>query len=495
MNNVIRVIKKNEAHLFIDTAPSIAQELHEYFSFDVPGAKFHPLYKAKVWDGKTRLFSLLSKELPLGLKDYLNVFAKEREYIIQNNNCKNSCDDVSIEDLTKFITDLNLHSRGQKIEIRDYQLEAVHRAITSGRILLLSPTASGKSLIIYCIMRWNMAYGRRQLILVPTTSLAEQMYTDFNDYASNIDWNVAEHCHRIYGGHEKTNNYNVIISTWQSIYKLPKSFFAEFQVIFGDEAHLFKAKSLTGILNKCLLAPYRIGTTGTLDGSKTHKLILEGIFGPVYKVTTTKKLIEEKTLADLKIYNIILEYNDTIRNALKKATYQEEIDFIVQYDNRNKFITNLALDQKENTLVLFQFVEKQGKVLYEMMNEKADNRKIFFIYGGTDTEQREQIRHLTENENSVIIIASVGVFSTGVNIRNLHTIIFASPSKSRIRNLQSIGRGLRTNEFKTHCKLYDISDDLSWKKRKNYTLLHMIERIKIYNDEKFDYKLFRVPIK
>jgi superfamily II DNA or RNA helicase len=320
------------------------------------------------------------------------------------------------------------------------------------------------------------------------------MYSDFQDYSCLNGWKTSEHCHRIYGGHEKSNEYDVVISTWQSLYKLPKPFFKDFKVIYGDEAHNFKAKSLTSILSKCTATPYRVGTTGTLDGTKTHKLVLEGLFGPVYKVTTTKKLISDKTLADLEIFNIVLEYTDEIRKASKTLSYQDEMDFIVQYEPRNKFIRNLALKQEGNTLVLFQYVEKHGKPLSEMIKEKAGDRKVFFVYGGTDTEQRENIRKITELENDAIIVASYGTFSTGINIKNLHNIVFASPSKSRIRNLQSIGRGLRTSETKTSCNLYDIADDLSWKNRKNYTLLHMIERIKIYNDEHFNYKLVKVPL-
>jgi superfamily II DNA or RNA helicase len=491
----ISIRKKNEVHLIVDSDPSIAQELNDHFSFEVPGAKFHPLYKSRMWDGKVRLFSMFTKELYIGLREYLEHFAKEREYSIDETNYKKSCDEVTYEEVKLFCDSLNISSKGEKIEIREYQIDAVYQAIVNGRRLLLSPTGSGKSLIIYCLLRWHQKYGRRQLILVPTTSLVEQMYSDFQDYAGLTDWKVSENCHRIYGGHEKSNLYNVVISTWQSIYKLPKTFFSAFHVIFGDEAHLFKAKSLTSILNKCTTTPFRVGTTGTLDGTKTHKLVLEGLFGPVYKVTTTKKLITDKTLANLQIYNIILEYPDEIRKAVKGFDYQQEMDFIVTYNERNKFIRNLAIDQKGNTLVLFQYVEKHGKLLYDMIWAKCQDRQVFFVYGGTDTEQRELIRQLTEKENNAIIVASYGTFSTGINIKNLHNIIFASPSKSRIRNLQSIGRGLRTSDTKDHCNLYDIGDDLSWKSKKNYTLLHMIERIKIYNDEHFDYKLVKVQIK
>lgn len=490
----IIVVKKDEVYIKVFCEPSIAQELSDYFSFDVPGAKFHPLYKSRMWDGKVRLFSMFTKEIYAGLKEYVEAFAKEREYTYKDSSAPVFKDPVKYEDVKAFCEDLQLASKGQPLQIRDYQIDAVYTAITDARRLLLSPTGSGKSLIIYCLIRWHEKFNRRQLILVPTTSLVEQMYSDFQDYSSINGWKASEHCHRIYGGHEKSNEFDVVISTWQSLYKLPKSFFDGFLTIYGDEAHLFKAKSLTSILNKGVNSPYRIGTTGTLDGTKTHRLVLEGLFGPVYKVTTTKQLISEKTLADLKIFNIILEYADEIKKANKNHTYQEEMDFLVQHEPRNKFIRNLALKQTNNTLVLFQYVEKHGKLLFEMIKEKEPNRKVFFVYGGTDTEQREKIRGLTENENNAIIVASYGTFSTGINIRNLHSIIFASPSKSRVRNLQSIGRGLRTSENKDSCTLYDIGDDLTWKAKKNYTLLHMIERIKIYNDEHFNYKLVKVSL-
>jgi superfamily II DNA or RNA helicase len=102
------------------------------------------------------------------------------------------------------------------------------------------------------------------------------------------------------------------------------------------------------------------------------------------------------------------------------------------------------------------------------------------------------VRSITETQNNAIIVASLGTFSTGINIRNLHNIIFASPSKSQIRVLQSIGRGLRKSTRNT--KVYDIADDLHWKTNKNYTLNHAAERIKIYSKEKFDYELFEINI-
>jgi len=491
---VIKVSKRNEAYLKIDTDLGISQELNDYFAFDVPGARFMPTYKSRMWDGKARLYNMYRQELYVGLLPYLKEFAKTLEYKIEID-IPSIGDPVSMQYVENFTKKLKLQSGGKDIEIRDYQTEAVRHTINEGRSLLLSPTASGKSLIIYSLMRYHQHLGRKQLIIVPTTSLVEQMYGDFQDYATADAWKVSENCHRIYGGKEKTAEYPITISTWQSIYKFPKSWFENFDVVYGDEAHNFKAKSLTTILDKCVNAPYRIGTTGTLDGTKTHKLVLEGIFGEVKKVITTKKLMENKSVASLDITCLLLGYSDEERKAVKKMTYQEEMDWIVTNPKRNNFIRNLCVSQKGNTLVLFQFVEKHGKVLTELIkNRVEDRRSVFFVHGGTDTEQREEIRALTEKENDAIIIASYGTFSTGINIRNLHNIVFASPSKSRIRNLQSIGRGLRKGDNKTSCELFDIGDDLSWKSKKNYTLDHMVERVKIYNEEGFEYKMVKVPI-
>jgi superfamily II DNA or RNA helicase len=451
-----------------------------------------PQFRAKLWDGKIRLFNLFRQELYVGLIPYVKLFAEQNQYRVVDQ--RTALPEPYI-DVQEFLQSLDLQGHGKPIDIRDYQIDAVRHAIHHHRALLLSPTGSGKSLIIYGLIRYHLNQGRRILILVPTTSLVEQLYSDFQDYSSANGWRTSEHVHRIYAGADKAAEFDITISTWQSLYKLPKKFFEKYDVVIGDEAHLFKAQSLTGILNKMPDCAYRIGTTGTLDDSKTHKLILEGIFGAVHRVTTTKSLIKNQQLADLEIQCLIMKYSEEDCKAVRSFTYQEEMDWLVTHPARNRFIRNLALAQTGNTLVLFQYVEKHGKALHEMIAARAaDGRQVFFVYGGTDTEQREQVRRITEQEKDAIIVASYGTFSTGINIRNLHNIVFASPSKSRIRNLQSIGRGLRTSDSKDRCKLFDIGDDLSHKSKKNFTLLHMAERIRIYNDEGFDYKLTEVPL-
>lgn len=490
MMDIIKVSLKNHAYLHIDCEMGIKQEITEYFSFYTPGYKFMPAYRNKVWDGKIRLFNIQTGELNVGLFNKLKQFAKDRMYAIETIESESGIPGQNNE-VSKSIKKA-FDSLCENFTLRDYQFDAVVHGIKNKRAILLSPTGSGKSFIIYNLMQWYLSsHHDKVLVIVPTTSLVEQMKSDFALYGMNVE----DKLHTIYSGKDKVTKKRIIVSTWQSVYKLPPAWFHQFGCIFGDECHGFKSKSLSTIMNKSINAEYRFGTTGTLDGTQTHKLMLEGLFGSVYKVTTTKKLQESNTLAALDINIVVLQYKSETRELLNIPKYQTEVDFIVSHEKRNNFISNLALDQKGNTLVLFNYVDKHGKPLYNLIREKAhEQRKVFFVSGNTDTADREAIRGIVEKQNDAIIVASLGTFSTGINIRNLHNIIFASPSKSQIRVLQSIGRGLRKSEDGQDTKIYDIADDLHWKNQKNYTLQHAAERIKIYSKERFNYKMFDINI-
>jgi len=477
---IINISKKNEVYIEIDSEASTAQEICDHFTFMVPGYTFMPAYRNRLWDGKIRLFNVHNRLLYGGLLEHLCKFLYTRDYKVKFDSDFNN---EKIKIKKDFIDSLKL-----PVIPRDYQMIAANHALSHHKTLLLSPTASGKSLIIYIILRY---LNLKTLILVPTTSLVSQMYNDFREYG----FDVANNCHTVFAGRDKGSELPIIISTWQSIYKMQQKYFEQYELVIGDEAHGFKSKSLTSIMTKCINAKYRIGTTGTLDGTLTHKLVLEGLFGKVYKVTSTKKLIDSNYLSPFTIKSILIRHPDSICHDLRNISYQEELDYLVNSEARNTFIKNLVLDLKTNTLLLFRFVEKHGKLLYDMIKEESKDRTVFFVHGGTDADTREQIRHIVESERDSIIVASYGVFSVGINIRNLHNIVFASPSKSRIRNLQSIGRALRKSENKDIATLYDIADDLSYGSSFNYTLDHFEERKKIYKEEKFDIAEYFVQLK
>lgn len=491
MGSNIIIENVNEAFVKIICTDGVAYELREEFTFQVPGYQFTPQYRARLWDGKIRLFDVRTKQLYRGLVPYVAKFCEERNYDCRYEN-EDYDEEFSLSEADEFITKLNV-----KHAPRDYQRDAFVHAIRTRRTLLLSPTASGKSLIIYLLARFLSHRGlKKGLIVVPTVSLVEQLTSDFKDYSETNGWNVSDNIHKIYQGQDKDTTKFLTISTWQSLYKMPKQWFAQFDFVIGDEAHQFKAKSLTDIMTGLVNAKYRIGTTGTLDGTKTHRLVLEGLFGSVRKVITTKELMDAKHLAEFQIKCLLLRHSESICQAAKSFTYQQEIEYLVLNDARNRFISNLAVSLEGNTLVLFQYVDKHGRILHKLISDRVGlDRKVFFVSGETDVGIREEIRKIVEQETQAIIVASFGTFSTGINIRNLHNIIFASPSKSRIRNLQSIGRGLRTSETKNSAVLYDIADDMRYKKHENYTLKHFAERIKIYSEEKFAFKVYKIELK
>jgi len=483
----LTIAKKNEVYLTVDAQPHVQQELSDYCTFDVPGAKFMPQYRSRHWDGKIRLFSTATGEIYVGLLDKVVAWAKKSEYTVQFlNNEHYGPPFEQNEEISKTGVKDYMDSISQ-IKPRDYQIEGVYDALKHNRRLVISPTGSGKSLMIYSIARYHVGYKRKTLLVVPTTSLVEQMYKDFEQYG----WDSEKYCHKVYSGQHKSTNKIVTITTWQSIYKLDKKWFSQFDVIIGDEAHQFKSKSLVGIMSKLRDTKYRYGFTGTLSGAQTHKWVLEGLFGPSYSVTRTKDLIDKGHLSKLDIRILVLKHEPRTFD-----TYEDEVQYIISHEKRNNFIRDLSLTLKGNTLILYSRVETHGEILYNSINSLVDDvRKVFFIHGGVDVEDRESVREITENEENAIIVASYGTFSTGINIKRLHNIVFASPSKSRIRNLQSIGRVLRKGKGKVRAMLYDIADDTTCDHIRNYTLNHLVERIKVYNEEKFNYEFNSIRLK
>jgi superfamily II DNA or RNA helicase len=487
MDSDLKLTKVNQAWMRVEGDMGIARELSDHLTFEVPGAKFSPKYKSRVWDGKIRLLNSRNMTIYAGLTQEVRNFCEERGYTIDIDPELSMTEEFSLAEAKEFADTLGL-----PFSPHDHQLRAFALAVRHSRGILISPTASGKSLIAYLITRfYHDNFKSRTLILVPTISLVHQLRSDFADYGLSVD----EFVHTVFGGQDKLADKPIVISTWQSIHELPKSYFEHFDTIIGDEAHLFKAQSLTKIMTNATEVKYRFGMTGTLDGSQVNELVLTGLFGPTHKIIDTKELIDSGKLASIKVKCLVLSHPLEERKKLAAGSYQDEVEHIISFPPRNLFIRNLAVSLKGNTLILYAYVEKHGQVLYDLIKDKAGERKVFFVHGGVDGYEREEIRYIVEQENDAIIVASYGTFSTGINIKNLHNVIFASPTKSRIRTLQSIGRGLRISETKDQMTLFDIADDLTQNKKKNYTLNHLIERVKMYSSEGFPYELHNIKLR
>jgi superfamily II DNA or RNA helicase len=485
---------KNETYIHLIAEQSILQELQECFTFYAEGYKYHPKYKQKLWDGKIRILRLLTKtkgEIYYGLLFEILKFCKNREYTVKLSE-ELKYDPPDKNELQSFLNKINIASKGEKLILRDYQEKGIIDAIQNKRQLIKSPTSSGKSAVIYSIIRYLNNKNLKGLILVPNISLIHQLYNDFIDYSSINNWDTEKFVHKIYSGQDKMSNKNIYLSTWQSLQNIKQqSFFESFDYIICDEVHQAKGAEITKIFEKCINASYRIGLTGTTDNIKANINTIIGLTGPINSLITTKELMDRKEVSSFSIRCLILKYDKEVSKAVKKFKYQDEIKFIVSNNKRNNFIKNLALSLNKNSIILCNFVETHGKVIYELLlnSKNLNDRKVYFIHGGVDGEERERVRQIMETETNAIIVASSAIMSTGVSIKNLHNIIFAISGKSRIRTLQSIGRVLRLHHSKDKAILYDIVDDLSISKHKNFTLNHFLERVKMYNQEQFDYVL------
>jgi superfamily II DNA or RNA helicase len=488
----IDVESVDEVRYYIKAEKGIKQELRDYFSFMVPGAQYMPMFKRRIWDGKIRLFDILSSTLPRGLKTYLQKFAEDRKYSISIKESERKlC--ITPEQLQEYYKTLKVSVKKQAVDMHPHQSQAIVHAINNQRCVIISPTGSGKSLIIYVLLRFLQSVlksDRKILILVPTVGLVNQMDSDFFDYSkSDTSWSCKKYIHKISAGADKDTSKQIIVSTWQSVYKLPRIWFDQFDAVIFDECHQAKAESINLIGQKMTKAWFRIGTTGTLDQAQAHRLSIEGILGPAVQFIQTKNLMNKGLLATLGIDCILLKYSEEEKQSLNKQRYPDELKWIVANEKRNEFIKNLAISTKGNTLILFNYVEIHGKPLHDVIQASRGDRPVYFISGKTEADTRERIRKVVDKESNAILVASFGTTSTGINIVNIDNIIFASPTKSIIRLLQSIGRGLRVSSKKKTLKVFDIVDDLCYKSYKNHVYRHFEERLKIYKKEKFDYKI------
>jgi superfamily II DNA or RNA helicase len=334
----------------------------------------------------------------------------------------------------------------------------------------------------------------RILLTVPTTGLVTQIYNDFKDYAQNIEFNEADYLTIPNKQNIKFKaDAKVIISTWQSIQKQDIEYFENFDVLMCDEVHTMAADVSQQISLKSKNVSVKLGMTATLSNTKLGEMPLIGLFGPIYKTTTTADLIGQGMLAKIEIKAIQMSFPN-ISNRARIIDYAEEISILTNSVERTEFIAKLSGKLKGNTLVLFNHIE-HGTAIFNTVKELYPEKKVFYIAGSSSKQEREDVRVVAEKNDDVIIVAGYAVFSTGVNIKNLHNLMFAAPSKSMIRILQSIGRVLRLHNGKDCAVVYDLydifGDDPS--KAKNYGFKHFIERYKIYNDVKMECSIVEGP--
>jgi len=473
----ITVLPATESWIKIQTDPGIQREIFDHFSFRVPNYFHMPAFKMGIWDGYIRLFQ--KGKMYYGLCEQLVKFAEQKQYSIDAGNILMH-KEYSIVQAQKFFSTLNIP---EKYQSRDYQLQSFAYCVRANRALFLSPTASGKTLMIYLLARY---FNNKTLIIVDTIGQYKQMISNFRSFGFDVDNNIDV----LPETKKRYSDKPIIITTWQSIYRAPSAWFKQFKTCIADEAHKCKAKSLVTIMTELTECKHRFGFTGSLDGSQTSEIVLTGLFGPIKQLTTSKELREQKYLSDLMIKIITLHYDQHITNIASIDSYQQQYEFLINNTSRNNFIKNLALSLEGNTLVLFRRVEDHGEKIYKLI-EQANDQKIplYFIAGKTDEQERELIRQVVDTHEHSILVGSEKTTATAIDIPSLRNVILASPGKAPVNVLQSIGRGLRRTETKTFCEIFDIADDIS-----SYGIKHRNERIKIYKQHQYPYKIYDVKL-
>jgi len=501
----IEIFKKNESTITLQCDHIITRELSNYFAIFSANYRFAPLFKSGVWDGRIRFFSASNNELPIGLIEKVYEFVKKGNYEVE---CKfERFNSIDRKEFKKFVDTLSItDSEGNPMEPRDYQIEAAYQACTKKILNIHASTASGKSLIIYIIYRFMELQDLKMLLVVPNVNLVTQMYKDFESYGMK---NADEKIRQIYAGQEKIFNTSCSISTWQTISSYLKknantSILENFDCICVDEAQGSKSTELQKIAKLCTNAQYRYGLSGTYPDHQTADWYsIVGALGPIQTFATYKSLQENNHIAQIKIFPVILDYPKDFKIKVYKEgnkDYNDENDLIYNFEPRTELICKMVQKMEGNILVLFTKKEKHGYPLKSYFDKNLKDKTILYIDGDVDPKIRDNYREIIECRNDVVLLATYATLSAGWSVKNLNNILFASSYKSKIKVLQSIGRGLRLHKDKSFLKLYDIVDNCSFIKKDenikfiNYSMNHYKERYGFYEEQNWIIKSVKIKL-
>lgn len=483
----ITLSKINEVYLKVNASRSMLMNLYDFFSEYAENYIFHPKYKQHFWDGKIRAFDKSNGFLPIGLLPKLSKYCK-------NNNIELIFD----FDLDEFFTDIDddvlydlydeVIPKDSELYPRDYQHNTILKSIRNKRGICRLATSAGKSFIQYLMCRWLLKQDRKILFIVPNITLVDQMYNDFIEYGySDIDNNVA----KLHSQIKKTDfGLPVLLTTWQSLQNKGPKFFEKFDTLIIDEVHLSSGQTIQTICKYCVNADFRIGLTGTMPVNKATEQTIFGMLGPIIYDVTTKELIERGFASSVVIKNIMLKYDNSFK---VNRNYDEEMKFVTTFKPRFKVIDKIinATEKGKNTLILVHKIDHLEETYKELLDKYGNEYSIYKIYGEVKATDREHVKVKMESEGNVILVATYSTLSTGWSVKRLHNIVFYSSYKSKIKILQSIGRGLRKHETKDSMVLWDVVDDLRYrygsKEIDNYIYKHFKSRKSYYDEQGFSY--------
>ena len=492
MDADLKILHYNETYVRIEALSPILIEIYNHFKFYTKNYRFHPKYKAGLWDGTISIFKMKDKLLLKGLLPDLIQWAEHNQYSYDlSERAQQGLSDYNIDD--EKVNQLYEKLNGP-FEPLDSQVDAVKHCINNGRAIILAPTSNGKSYIIHALAAFHAMQKQRVLVMIDRSQLIEQLRENLRDeYLGGEQFNYVT----VYDKLGVPDDCDVYFTTWQSCVDNTQKWFDQFDVIIADEVHKFKADSLKKIFEKLGHVSIRYGFTATLDNdSQTDRLTIKGMFGTPHRVATIKELIEQGVVARPIVTAIILEYPDTVRREFARrkfetpqAKFAAEVKLSEEYEPRNAFIGKMDKHLDGNTLVAFKHHD-HGQRLLNYLRDDA-----FFVNSTVKLKKRLDIsKQIDEMKNSTAAV-SIGTFSTGISIRNVNNIIITCQLMSKITVPQLIGRGMRKAEGKTVVHIFDIGDSLSLEGKNDNTLMkHFKERLQIYAESGFEIKIQRIKL-
>ena len=418
---------------------------------------------------------------------------------------------------------INFFKDNPDIDLRDYQIEAAKIILKYQRSISEIATSGGKTLIMFMVFGYLKFKNQlnRMLVIVPTVDLVVQNMEKFVKYSENYS-KLKFTYQLIYSDETKEiQNVDVVFGTYQSLCKLPDNFFTAVNVICNDESQFAQTKSIESVIKKCINAPFRFGMSGTakIDKDVAEAYTIMGLLGPMINKIKAHFLFENNYATPVQVKMLYLDYIGLdVRAALKKlkATTKKkkqegdnskketdgakllgyERDIILSNEKRFDYIIDFISNLKKNTLVLFQDIKRShGKNIYNKLKEIFDSDyEIFYIDGQTPIDNRKYYREAMDNKDDKIrvMVASFGCFSTGIDVNNIHYILLVESYKSETIIKQSVGRGMRLDDDKDIVTIIDFIDDFSMKGFDNYFLKHSVERERIYKEERYKIKKYKI---
>ena len=527
--SVIDVIFLDEVHLYVESFdPDIEEQLAELFRFDTHQAIFKENDDFAKWDGVYRLYDpdKNKRNLYTGLFSRLEKFAEENGYTILRNRArevrtKNKYpvgatmeslrdyedfygEDIHkkpIDDEEKFRATMETWEVNPEInklfdrsapfysrtKAQQHEITAIINALNRRRAVLWFKSENNKHLVMCFLLQRYIQSKKTCLFMVSNKMVVDRLYEGFRESFSKegeaSTFYIGEHIQKLYTGLSKEVSNRVILANWESVKNQPSKWFDQFSVVIVDEINKFHSRSLISLMEKITKTKTRIGIMDSTENLKIHRLVFEGLFGPVEEVWDKTNSIEYQS--DLKVTCLRLNYPNAIKEARKGNEQHEEVKFLQQYDERNRYIRNLACTLEGNTLVLVMNTD-HGNILHNLIREKLQQdglkKDVFMSVGQIGKEDEKSILLNIKESNEWIIIASYRRIDVGFMIHSLDNVVMASPYKNDIRNLRAIGSGLTSRN--ATCNLYDFMDDLRIGEWENHLIKQADKRMTIYEEEK-----------